>query len=108
MGSGTLKEKTQVEAPGESVMGAEVDGPTLLEARGLGRKFGIVLWKNGVLKRRHWITTTLEIIIPTGTTSPVTRLTKCKTPWVPISIPHEFGSLATRRMMFAVRGVVMP
>ena len=32
---------------------------------GLGRKFGTVLWKNAVLKRRHWLVTAMEIIVPT-------------------------------------------
>ena len=31
----------------------------------LTRKFGIILWKNLLLKRRHWIFTTLEVVIPT-------------------------------------------
>ena len=32
---------------------------------GLLRKLGIVLWKNLLLKRRHWIFTSLEIVVPT-------------------------------------------
>jgi len=32
---------------------------------GLARKFGIVLWKNAVLKKRHWLATLLEIVVPT-------------------------------------------
>ncbi len=34
-------------------------------AMGLGRKFGTVMWKNGVLKVRHWLVTTLEVLVPT-------------------------------------------
>ena len=28
------------------------------------RKFGIVMWKNGKLKLRHWLLTLFEILVP--------------------------------------------
>jgi hypothetical protein len=28
------------------------------------RKFGLVVWKNLLLRRRHWIVTSFEIVIP--------------------------------------------
>jgi hypothetical protein len=28
------------------------------------RKFGLVLWKNLLLRKRHWIVTSFEIVIP--------------------------------------------
>jgi hypothetical protein len=28
------------------------------------RKFGLVVWKNLLLRKRHWIVTSLEIVIP--------------------------------------------
>ncbi len=31
----------------------------------LWKKFGTVMWKNGVLKKRHWLATTLEVLMPT-------------------------------------------
>ncbi len=32
---------------------------------GLGKKFATVLWKSAVLKKRHWLATLLEILVPT-------------------------------------------
>jgi hypothetical protein len=28
------------------------------------RKFGLVMWKNFILRKRHWIVTSFEIVIP--------------------------------------------
>ena len=52
---GTLKQKTRVEAPRELDMGSDVDGPTLLEARGLGRRFG-----------KRWVVRDLDLVVPEG------------------------------------------
>jgi hypothetical protein len=30
------------------------------------RKLGLVMWKNLLLRKRHWIVTSLEIVIPVG------------------------------------------
>jgi hypothetical protein len=30
------------------------------------RKFGLVMWKNLLLRKRHWIVTSFEIVIPVG------------------------------------------
>lgn len=30
------------------------------------RKLGLVMWKNLVLRKRHWIVTSFEIVIPVG------------------------------------------
>lgn len=32
---------------------------------GFGRRLGLLLWKNLLLRRRHWIVTLLEILLPT-------------------------------------------
>ena len=63
---GTLKQKTRVEAPRELDMGSDVDGPTLLEARGLRVETDLRNEKIGYKVREHSLQKVPNIIAVGG------------------------------------------